>query len=203
MYRFSLLTVLIPSLLVQAACAPVVVGGATAGGIAVAQERTFGSAIDDATIHSRILKRFFETDVNDLLTGVSVEVQEGTVLLTGQVNKPETAIEAVKQSWQVDGVREVINEIQVTDSSKISTYAKDTFITGRIRTRLVAEKGVYSVNYSIETVRGVVYVMGLAHNQEELEKVLYLASTVKGVKQVVSHVRLVSDPRRDANKIAQ
>lgn len=178
------------------ACGPVIVGGAAVGGIAAAQERTVGSALDDATIHSRIVHRFIQTDVNDLLTGVGVDVQEGTVLLTGKVEKPETAIDAVKLSWQVDGVQEVINEIQVTGRADMKDFAKDTFITAQVKSRLIAEKGVRSINYSVETVGGTVYVMGLAQNEEELERVLAVASRVKGVKQVISHVRLKTDPRR-------
>ncbi|MGB1539366.1 MAG: BON domain-containing protein [Rickettsiales bacterium] len=181
------------------ACGPLVIGGAGATGVAVAQERTVGRAIDDATIHSRILHRFLQTDVNELLPSVGVEVNEGTVLLTGSVEKPETAITAVKLVWQVDGVHEVINEIQVTDRTNIKDFAKDTWITAQVKSRLIAEKGVASINYSVETVNGRVYLMGIAQNEQELERVVNVTSRVKGVQQVISHVRMKADPRREAN----
>lgn len=177
-------------------CAPVAVGAAATTGVAAAQERTVGRAIDDSTIHSKILGTFSQKDVNDLLTNVNVEVTEGAVLLTGAVNKPETIIEAVKICWQVEGVKEVINEIQVNDRKSLKDYAKDTWITTQVKGRLIAEKNLRSVNYTVETINSVVYLMGIAQSQEELDKATYIASRVKGVGQVVSHVRLKTDPRR-------
>lgn len=178
------------------ACIPAAVGGATTAGVFVAQERSFGTAIDDSTIRTAITKRYLEKDVNDLLTGVGVEVHEGRVLLTGEVVKPETAIEAVKLAWQADGVKEVINEIQVTNRAGMKNFAQDAWITNQVKGRLVAEKGVASLNFSIETVNNVVYVMGIARSETELQKVLNVASRVKGVQRVVSHVVLKNDPRR-------
>lgn len=187
--------VAIPALLLLASCAPVIVGGAAAVGTASVQERTVGAAVDDLTIHTRILNGFSKQ--KGLFTNVSVKVQEGSVLLTGKVKNPEDAVEAVKAAWAVEGVREVINEIQVTDRNTIGGFANDSLITTQVKSRLIAEKFVKSVNYSIETVGGVVYVMGIAQDDAELERVLNVTSRVRGVKQVVSHVRLKTDPRRN------
>jgi hypothetical protein len=50
------------------------------------------------------------------------------------------------------------------------------------------------VNYSIDTVQAVVYLMGVAQNQAELDKVMSYARTVPYVKQVVSYVKLAGTP---------
>ncbi len=194
-YGFVMLT----ALLLLSGCGPSVVltAGSTAGVVA-AQERTVGRAVDDLTIKTAILSRYAQKDVNDLLVNVDVELSEGRVMLTGSVDKPETAIEAVKLAWQVEGVKEVINELKVNDKGNWQKWITDVWITQQIRARLLLEKNVRSINYTVETVHGTVYLMGIAQSQEELNKVTYIASTTRYVQEVISHVRMKDDPRRDA-----
>ena len=52
------------------------------------------------------------------------------------------------------------------------------------------------VNYSIETINGVIYVMGIAQSQDELDRVVNHARNISGVQRVVSYVRLKDDPKR-------
>lgn len=178
------------------ACVPVVAGGAGTASVAVVQERTVGRAVDDVTIRALVTDKFLKSTTPGLANGVSAEVTEGVVLLTGKVPQEDSVIEAVRLTWEVTGVKEVINEIQVTDPAAGSTLVGDAWITTQVKTRLLAEKNLKSVNYNIETVAGKVYVMGIAQSQEELDKALYIVSRVKGVLEVISHVRLKDDPRR-------
>jgi osmotically-inducible protein OsmY len=87
-----------------------------------------------------------------------------------------------------------MNEIRVADSEGAPGYVRDTWITTRLRTALTFEKNVQSLNYSIDTVQGVVYLMGVAMNQQELDKVLQIARTIPNVKQVVNYVKMVGEP---------
>jgi osmotically-inducible protein OsmY len=189
----------LPLLYIASACAPVALAGAGAGGVVAGQERTAGAALDDATIHTKIYNKFFMSNVNNLYSNVAIEVSEGVVLLTGVMPNVEDAAAAVQMAWDVEGVREVINEIQVTNRGGPEQFAKDGWITTQARARLIAEKGVKSVNYTIETVNNVAYVMGIAQSENELARVLNVVSRVKGVERVVSHVRLKTDPRRPIN----
>jgi osmotically-inducible protein OsmY len=177
-------------------CIPLFVGGVGTAGVVASQERSTGHAIDDASIRIAINDLYLEQDTHDLFRNVDIHVQEGRVLLLGDVNKPQTAIEAVRLAWKPQGVREVINEIQVNDKSGITDYARDTWISAQVRSKLLFEKGVRSVNYTVQTVNSVVYLMGIAQDQKELDKATYLASTTSYVKQVISHVILKDDPRR-------
>lgn len=182
--------------LAASGCVPVVAGGVAAGTNAGMQERTFGTAIDDSTIAAKIKNKFVQKDTNTLFAKVGIEVTEGRVLLTGAVRDQDVAVEAVRLTWEVEGVREVINEIQVTDQSAMRTIAADSFITTNIRSRMLLDKNVRSVNYNVETVRGTVYLMGVAQDQRELETVATIARNTRGVNKVVSHVLMKDDPRR-------
>ena len=177
-------------------CIPLLVAGGTETAVVVAQERSAGNAVDDASILLKLKAQYINQDDKDMFRNVEIKVTEGSVLLTGNVDKPESQVEAVRIAWQVDGVKEVINEIQISDKAGLLNYSRDALISNQIRVRLIATKGVRSINYSVLTVNQVVYLMGIAQNQEELDIATNVASTTSYVQRVVSYVRLKDDPRR-------
>ena len=168
-------------------------GGGASVAVAVAQERTVGTALDDSVITIQINEALFKFNF-DLLQAVGVEVVEGRVLLTGSVEKPEQRVDAVRLAWQVDGVKEVLNEIQVTDRGGLIDIAVDTWISTQLRSKLLLDTDVLAINYNIETVNGVVYMIGIAQDQNELARVTNHARTIENVRKVVSHVRLKDAP---------
>ncbi|MSP68464.1 MAG: BON domain-containing protein [Alphaproteobacteria bacterium] len=171
-------------------CVPVIAGGAVAAsGVTLAQERTVGQAVDDTAIQARIQAKLFEKEAG-LLAKVNLEVVQGRVLMTGVVPTPEDRVEAGRLAWTAGGMKEIINEIQVSDQSKLTDFATDSWITTQIKSRLLFDKDIASVNYNVETVNGVVYVLGIAQDQAELNRVTNVARTTRYVKQVISHVRI-------------
>jgi len=177
-------------------CIPVILAGAGTAGTVAVQERSTGNVVDDAGIKLAIDNQFIQKDSGDILKNVETHVKEGRVLLTGDVDKPESKVEAVKLAWKIKGVKEVMDEIQVNDQTGVWDYAQDGWIASQIRTRLLLEKDLRSVNYNVEAVNGIVYLMGIAQDQTELDKATYIASTTAHVKQVISHVVLKDDQRR-------
>ena len=178
-------------------CVELLVGAAATTGLAIVEERSVGDAVDDLTTRAELNQLFFEDDV-DLYRDVSFSVIEGRVLLKGSVPTPEARIRALRIAWQAGGVREVINEIQVTDESGILDYARDTWISTQLKGKLLVDTDVLSINYSVETVNGTVYVIGIAQDEAELERVVEHARTIEDVKRVVSHVVMKDDSSRPA-----
>ncbi len=190
---------LITMALANSGCALMVasaaVGAGTTAGISASQERSFGNAIDDTTISVKVSDQLFQKD--PLLTRtIGVDVVEGRVLLTGTVAKSGDRVEATRLAWQVAGVREVINEVQVTEESGAVGLSRDTWINTQLRGKLLQDGDINNVNYNVETVNGVIYLIGIAQNQQELERVTAHARTISGVSKVVSHVMLKDDARR-------
>ncbi len=174
------------------------VGGAAAAGVATVQERTLGRAIDDKALEIQINHRLLQAD-EVLFRKISVEALEGRVLLLGAVPKPDDRIEASRLAWETPGVREVMNEVQVTDRSGIVNYFKDAKITTELRLLILRDRDIRDINYSIETVNGIVYLLGIAQDKAELDKLTHHARNIAGVEKVISHVRLRSDKRRRAS----
>jgi len=181
------------------ACVPLVIAGGGGAAEVAAQERSPGQNLDDAGIYLKIKNLFAQQDYKDLLGNVEIKVVEGRVLLTGNVDKPDSQIEAVRLAWQVSGVKEVMNEIQINDKAGFGNYTRDVWISTQARTHLLLTKDIRSINYSVITVNQTVYVMGIAQDQAELDRVTAVISTIEYVQRVVSYVRLKDDPRRPEN----
>jgi osmotically-inducible protein OsmY len=142
-----------------------------------------------------ISERFFAHDF-EMFRKVDLIVREGRVLMTGSVQKPEHRVDAVRLSWQTVGVKEVINEIQVVDSTSLSDQASDVWIATRLRSAILFDKYVSAVNYTIDVVNGTVYLMGIAQDEREIERVVNHARNLPRVRKVVSHMVTKKDPRR-------
>ena len=175
--------------------AGVVIGAGATAGVVASQERGFETAIDDNKI-SLDINRLLIAEDPDLFRRVSTEVVEGRVLLAGVVDTPEARVTANRLAWQAAGVREVINEIDVARSEGFAGYAKDNWITTKLRSRILTDTGITALNYSIETVGGTIYLLGIAQDRAELDRVIAHARDVSGVRDVVSYVQLKDDPAR-------
>ncbi|MEO1122206.1 MAG: BON domain-containing protein, partial [Pseudomonadota bacterium] len=178
-------------------CAEAIVGVAARGANAALEERTVGAAIDDATIKLELNAALLDYS-GDVFRGLDSQVVEGRVLLTGTVEQTDDAIAAVRIAWSITGVREVIDEIQTSNSSGVGGLAKDAWISAQLRTRLLSDADVWHLNYTIKTNSRVIYLMGIASSPEELLRVVDHARSVPDVERVVSHVLYRQDPRRTA-----
>ena len=103
-------------------CTSAIIGVGTAAVAASTTEKGFSTSVADTQIHAKLTDRFIKTNFS-LVTAVDVSVNDGAVLLTGKVKTPEEKILATKLTWEIRGVREVVNELQVTDSSSIKDIA--------------------------------------------------------------------------------
>jgi len=159
------------------------------------KEKGIKEAISDGMIDASINKEFLNHNVN-MFINVEIEVVEGRVLLTGSVKNPKHRLDAVKLAWKILGVREVINEIDVTKKGGIKQYLTDVKIKTQIRYKVITDKEISSINYNFEVVNGNLYIIGISKNKKELKKVVKHANNIKGVLKVVSHAIMKDDPRR-------
>lgn len=174
-------------------CAGAVIGAGATAGTAAMEERGLSGAADDTALRLRINALLSDKDER-LWRKVGMQVYMGRVLLTGTVETEEMRAEAVRLAWAANGVKEVINELQLADSGGASGFARDTWISAQLKSALLFDKQVSSINYSIETVRGTVYLIGLAQDREELDRVMNHARGLSYVKKVVNYVQIKRPP---------
>lgn len=188
--KLSTILGMLGSLSLLNGCAPAVFMGATTGvATSAAEERGLGGVISDTEIKARIFSLYSESDF-PLNSSVDVVVRQGKVLLTGIVDTPKAQIEAVRLTWIAKGVKEVHDEIQVGQDRDVGSIAKDSWISTQLKTKMIFDEAISSINYNVHTIGGVVYLMGIAKSQPELDHLIDLARHISGVKQVISYVHV-------------
>ena len=179
-------------ILVNFGCTPtgvVASGGATTMVVAEG-DRSLGTVIDDATIKVQIAQKFISAEEN-LFLNIDTSVIQGRVLLTGIVDTQEIRIDAVRKVWEVNGVQEVINEIEVGDKTTIKEYGQDLWITTQIKGLAAKNLGLRGLGFNFETIKGKVYIAGITSNKQQLDTLINSIKTVKGVKEIVNYVVIV------------
>ena len=146
-----------------------------------------GAVVDDATIKVNIAAKFISSEDN-LFVNISTTVLEGRVLLTGLVDKQEIRIDAVRRVWEVAGVKEVINEIEIGNRESLKEYASDVWITAQAKALSLKVLGLRAISYNFETIKGKVYIVCITSRPEQLDKIINIVRNIKGVKEIVNYV---------------
>jgi len=177
-------------------CIPMLIGAGATTGVAAAEERGMGGSIDDLKIRTEVNQKWFDRDV-EMYRKVTLNISEGRVMLTGVVPTEKNRNDAAELVWQVAGVREVYNEIVVRgDDEPGGNSANDLWIQQKMKARLLGDTDIRNINYVVDVTDAVVYVLGIAQNDTEMERVIAHARDINGVRRVVNHIRLKNDPRR-------
>ena len=162
---------------------------------ACVQNRTLGDRLDDGAA-SLNLKSQLLFDRSLPTRDIDMTIFEGRLKLTGTVETEDDALQIEDKAKTIAQVREVINELQVLPRTTIAQGAKDAVIDNRLEAALIADTGVTAGNYRILVSQGTVYLLGVAQGPNELRRVTGQAQAIDGVKEVVSHVIYLRDPRR-------
>ena len=187
-FLLTLISVILPIFLF-AHCAQVATGTAIKLVTVDQEDRSIGEFVDDTIIKALIKNTYF--DQNELLFfNIDVEVSQGRVLLTGTVENIDLKIEATRIAWGVEGIQTVINEIQVSNSDNIINFADDLVISTKVKGKLILNENVNSLNYSIETVNKLVYIIGIAKSEDERDLVINIAREVYGVEEVIDYISI-------------
>jgi osmotically-inducible protein OsmY len=148
-----------------AGCVPLIVGGAVAGTALVATDRrSVGAQADDEAIELKI--------ANNIGTGygdrvhVNVTSYNGIVLLTGEVPTQDLVGTMAEIARTTAKVRRVHNEIVFGPVSDVGARSNDTYITSKVKARMVEANKFPPNAVKVVTERGVVYLMGIVSKAE-------------------------------------
>ena len=155
-----------------------------------ADARALNTVAEDNGIALEISTRFLQERYRFSFLNIGSNVYDGRVLLTGTVESPDEKAGAENVVKWVDGVREVINEIQVASRGHLKDPTMDVTVERNISTKLASVAGSKSRNYRWSCVNGVVYFIGIAQDRRELNRVVAAARSMSAVRKVVSHVRV-------------
>ena len=189
MIKLTLLFVSLILLMINIGCSPVGVlaSGGSATMVVAEGDRSLGTVVDDATIKLNLSAKFLQSE-NSLFLDLNSNVTEGRVLLTGLVDTQEIRIEAVRKVWEISGVKEVVNEIEVGDKTTLKEYMNDLWINTQVKSLAARTIGLRSFSYNFETIKGKVYIAGITSRPEQLQAIVESTKTIKGVNEIVNYV---------------
>ena len=187
--KILILPVILIIILFNQGCSPtgiLATGGSSA--LVVAEgERSMGTVIDDATIKVNIAAKFLNAG-NNLFVNINTSVLEGRILLTGLVDNQEIRIDAVRLVWEVEGVKEIINEIEIGNRSTLKDYASDLWINTQARAVAAKTVGIKSITFNFETIQGKIYIAGISTRPDLLDEMVSALKNIKGVNEIVNYV---------------
>ncbi|MDB3954466.1 BON domain-containing protein [Alphaproteobacteria bacterium] len=178
-------------------CASTILGGAASVGLASVQERSIKDAAIDLKLELQIQEKLFRANTDKLFVNVDVVLLEQRVMLIGNVESQELRDLASKIAWEVSPkIKNVINEITVGKKPKLVSQALDARISLSLSGLLIGDAKISDINFTHSVSKQVIFLIGIAKDDEELNKVINHARSVKGVKKVISHLMLINDKKR-------
>jgi osmotically-inducible protein OsmY len=175
-------------------CIETAVGLGTAAVAASTTEKGFSTSVSDSVIEAKLTEKFIQNGTF-FVTGVDKSVNNGAVLMTGKLKTQEQKTLATRLAWEINGVKEVVNEIQVVNDTPLKTTAKDLAASAQLRAAFIGDQEISSLNYSIDVVNGIVYLSGVAADEKERERAIAHAQELRFAKKVISYIILSTDKR--------
>ena len=167
------------------ACVPLAIGTATVTAVDLYMERrTVKQSVDDNTLELQLRREYMGDESLGNAVNISTTIINGIVLLTGEVHTDEQRQYAEKLARSFIDTREVVNELELSGRTNMNSRANDSYITGKVKSKLVRADGVPSTNIKVVTERGKVYLLGLV-THPEAEAAVEAARSVSGVTHIV------------------
>ena len=189
-----LLLLLIIILNLQSCAAPVIGGVGAIAFSSSAQEKGFGTSISDKVIYVKLRNAIYDWNPS-VSKNISLSVDDGSILITGKLDNIDTKIKLTKIIWEINGVKEVNNKVQISETNNLKNIAKDLASLGEIKARLMASKKLNSLNFSIDVVNNIAYISGIASSEEEISIVTKIAQEARFIKEVQNFVKVNKDKR--------
>lgn len=158
---------------------------------------TSSLAVTDEDITSQIRSKLQSNGIST----VQVSINNGIVILSGNVATQQQAATAIQEANSIDGVKDV-NTVQLLVQADPnapplsgSQADQDAYITAKVQ-GLFARENLYSnapphaIDIHVETKDGVVYLTGSPATQTQQNNAVFMIKSMDGVKDVRSSVSL-------------
>lgn len=180
----KLLTLLSLSVFLSGCIPAALVIGATAGGAVIYDKRSIQTIVHDKDAASVAASRINAAPSLQKNTHIIVAVFNHIMLLAGQTATTEQRQTAYDLALKAKNVSRTFNEITVEKPTSLWRRSKDAWITTKVKSEMLAKKGLQSTQIKVVTENAVVYLMGvITHKQAEMAA--NVSRRVNGVKKVV------------------
>ena len=189
-----LFLLLIITLNLQSCAAPIIGGVGAIAFSSSAQEKGLGTSITDKVIYVKLRNAIYDWNPS-IAENISLSVDNGSVLVTGKLKNIDTKVKMTKIIWGINGVNEVNNKVQISETNNLKNIAKDLASLGEIKAKLMGSTKINSLNFSVDVVNNIAYISGIASSEEEISIVKQIAQEAKFIEEVQNFVKLNKDRR--------
>lgn len=147
-------------------------------------KRTLGAKIDDSQIETIGKVNLHKADEGLFEGRVKVTSYNGVVLITGQVETAQLRQLAGDTINKITRVRKVHNELEVGPIVPVSTRSYDTWLTTKIKSKMILNSAVPAGRVKVITENKTVFLMGML-SRHEADNATEAARTTRGVMKVV------------------
>ena len=172
-------------------CVPAVVGaGAAAGVMSAHDRRSTGAQADDEGLEwkaEKVIPEAYQQTAH-----VNFTAFNRRMLITGEVPSEEARSAIGEAVARLDGIKEVFNETTVGAPSSLQSRTNDSYVTSKVKARLVDEKTLSANHVKVVTEAGVVFLMGIL-TEREAKVAVEVTRRTAGVRKVVNLTEVVSD----------
>ena len=182
---------LIAALPLLQGCVPAVIGAGAAAGVMTAHDRrSTGAQADDEGLEWKAAQQIPENYQAN--AHVNFTAFNRRLLITGEVPSEEAQNAIGERVGKLEGVKEVFNETVVGAASSLSSRTNDSYVTSKVKARLVDEKTLSANHIKVVTEAGIVYLMGIV-TEREGKVAVAVTRTTAGVRKVVNLTEVISD----------
>lgn len=175
-----------------------IVGAVAASAIVLSDRRSVAVYSKDAWIDVQAA-----TPLNEIgpttTSHIIANAFNSRVLLTGEVASEADKQKAMDVVKAISGVKGVDNQLVVGPITSLEVRNNDSFITSKVKSRLIGDHPELGNAMKVITENGVVYILGML-TQSELERGIEIVRTTSGVKRVVktSLITIIKEPQAQA-----
>ena len=175
-----------------------IIGAVAASAIVLADRRPFTVYSKDAWIDIQAATPLSEIGTTKD-AHIIANAFNGRVLLTGEVATEADKQKATDVVKAISGVKGVDNQLTIGPVTGLDVRNNDSFITSKVKSRLVGDNPELANAFKVITENGVVYVLGIL-TQSELERGVEITRTTAGVQRVVktSLITIIQEPQAQA-----
>ncbi|UBX49801.1 divisome-associated lipoprotein YraP [Providencia alcalifaciens] len=185
MRLLPIFAIVFSAVLLQGCIGAAVVGTAAVATKSATDPRSVGQQVDDGTLEARVSGQLNKDKDVTSKARIIATAYKGNVLLTGQSPDMSWADKAKQIASNVDGTEKVYNEVRQGQPVDLGTASKDTWLTTKIKSKILASDEVKSGSVKVITENGEVFLLGVL-TQQEGAAAAKIASETDGVRRVTT-----------------
>lgn len=201
MYKASILVTILATVTLIQGCGGLVVAGAAVGAVAVHDMRPSKTMLEDKSIELTATDLIYSDTQLETKVHINVHSYNHIVLITGEALAKDLRARAVDIVRNLNNVRRVHNEIRIADLTSFESRTKDSWISSKVKTRMLATENFDATRIKVITENRTVYLMGLV-SPEHGSQAAEIASKIEGVERVIKLFEYVEPVKNEPKQPA-